>query len=326
MRSHAIRIHETGGPETLRWEEVEVGEPAAGDVRLRHTAVGLNYIDTYHRSGLYKVPLPSGLGLEAAGVVEAVGSGVTDVRVGDRVAYASAPIGAYSEHRLYPADKLVKLPDDISDRQAAAMMLQGMTVEYLVRRTFPVQPGQTVLLQAAAGGVGLIAGQWLKHLGAIVIGTAGSPEKMALARAHGCTHVIDYRTENVAQRVRELTGGHGVAVVYDGVGKDTFASSLDSLTRRGMLVTFGNASGPVPPFEPIVLSAKGSLFLTRPTLMDYTATREELLASAAALFDVVLRGAVKIEPRQTYALRDAAQAHRDMEARRTTGSTVFRVE
>jgi NADPH2:quinone reductase len=326
MRTHAIRIHETGGPETLRWEEVEVGEPGAGEVRLRQTAVGLNYIDTYHRSGLYKVPFPSGLGLEAAGVVEAVGPGVAALRVGDRVAYASAPIGAYAEHRLYPAARLVKLPDGISDLEAAAMMLQGMTVEYLVRRTFPVQPGQTVLLQAAAGGVGLIAGQWLKHIGAIVIGTAGGPEKAALARAHGCTHVIDYKKEDIAKRVRELTDGRGVPVVYDGVGRDTFGASLDSLARRGTLVTFGNASGPVPPFEPTMLAAKGSLFLTRPTLADYTATREELVASAAALFDVVQSGAVKIEPRQTYALKDAAHAHRDLEARKTTGSTVFRVE
>jgi NADPH2:quinone reductase len=323
MRCHAIRIHETGGPDVLRWDEVDVGEPAAGQVLLRQTAVGLNYIDTYHRGGLYKIALPTVLGLEAAGVVERVGPNVDDVTAGDRVAYASAPIGAYAEYRVYPADKLVKLPAGISDTQAAAMMLQGMTVEYLVRRTYAVHAGQTVLLHAAAGGVGLIASQWLKHLGASVIGTAGGPEKAALAKAHGCRHVIDYRSEDVAARVRELTGGMGVPVVYDGVGKDTFQASLDSLSRRGMLVSFGNASGPVAAFEPAVLAAKGSLFLTRPTLADYTATREDLLASAAALFDVVARGAVKVEVRQTYALKDAAQAHRDLQERRTTGSTVL---
>jgi NADPH:quinone reductase len=323
MRCHAIRIHETGGPDVLRWEEVEVGEPAAGQVRLRQTAVGLNFIDTYHRTGLYPVPLPSGLGLEAAGVVEQLGPGVTELKVGDRVAYVAAPVGAYAECRVYAADKLVPLPDGISDTQAAAMMLQGMTVEYLIRRTFPVQAGQTVLLHAAAGGVGLIAGQWLKHLGVRVIGTAGGPEKAALARAHGCEEVIDYKKDPVAARVRELTGGRGVPVVYDGVGRDTFQASLDSLAPRGLLVSFGNASGPVPAFEPAVLSAKGSLYLTRPTLAHYTSTREELLASAGALFDVVQKGAIKIEVRQTYSLKDAAQAHRDLEARKTTGSTVL---
>jgi NADPH:quinone reductase len=323
MRCHAIRIHETGGPDVLRWEEVEVGEPAAGQVLLRQTAIGLNYIDTYHRSGLYKVALPTAIGLEAAGIVERVGPNVEDVAAGDRVAYASAPIGAYAECRLYPAERLIKLPAAISDEQAAAMMLQGMTVEYLVRRTYTVRPGQTVLLHAAAGGVGLIAAQWLAHLGATVIGTAGGPEKAALAKAHGCHQVIDYRQEDVAARVRDLTGGRGVPVVYDGVGKDTFQASLDSLMRRGMLVSFGNASGAVPAFEPAALAAKGSLFLTRPTLADYTATREELLASAGALFEVVASGAVKIEVRQTYPLRDAAQAHRDLQERRTTGSTVL---
>ena len=324
MRCQAIRIHETGGPETLRWEEVEVGEPTAGQVRLRQTAIGLNYIDTYHRSGLYKIPLPSILGLEGAAVVEALGPGVTEVAAGDRVAYVSAPLGAYAQYRLYPADRLVKLPKGISDEQAAAAMLQGMTVEYLIRRTFPVQAGQTVLLHAAAGGVGLIASQWLKHLGATVIGTAGGEEKAALAKAHGCAHVIDYRREDVAKRVRELTEGRGVPVVYDGVGRDTFQASLDSLARRGMLVSFGNASGPVAAFEPAILAAKGSLFLTRPTLADYTATRDDLLASASALLDVVGKGAVKVEVRQTYALEAAADAHRDLEARRTTGSTVLR--
>jgi NADPH2:quinone reductase len=323
MRTHAIRFAKTGGPEVLSWEEVEVGEPGQGQVLLRQTAVGLNYIDTYHRSGLYKVEMPSGLGVEGAGVVEKLGASVSDLKIGDRVAYSSGPLGAYSQYRLFPADRLVKLPAAISDQQAAAMMLQGMTVEYLIRRTFAVKPGMTVLLHAAAGGVGLIASQWLKHLGATVIGTAGGPEKLALAQKNGCAYVIDYRKEDVAKRVREITGGKGVPVVYDGVGKDTFQASLDSLAVRGMFVSFGNASGPVPAFEPIVLSAKGSLYFTRPTLFSYTITREELLESANALFDVVAKGAVKIAINQSYPLKDAAQAHRDLQARKTTGSTVL---
>jgi NADPH:quinone reductase len=323
MRCHAIRFHEKGGPDKLKWEEVEVGEPGQGEILLRQTAVGLNYIDTYHRSGLYPVPLPSGIGLEAAAVIEKVGPGVADLKPGDRIAYASAPLGAYAEWRLYPAERAVKLPAGITDRQGAAMMLQGMTVEYLIRRTFPVRSGQTVLWHAAAGGVGLIACQWLKHLGVTVIGTAGSPEKMALAKAHGAAHVLNSRTDDVAKRVRELTGGRGVPVVYDGVGKDTFQASLDSLAPRGMFVSFGNASGPVPAFEPGMLSAKGSLFFTRPTLMAYVATRKELLESAGALFDVVTAGAVTIEINQTYPLKEAARAHRDLEARKTTGSTVL---
>ena len=323
MRTHAIRFAKTGGPEVLSWEEVEVGEPGQGQVLLRQTAVGLNYIDTYHRSGLYKVEMPSGLGVEGAGLVEKLGAGVSDLKIGDRVAYSSGPLGAYSQYRLFPADRLVKLPAAISDQQAAAMMLQGMTVEYLIRRTFTVKPGMTVLLHAAAGGVGLIASQWLKHLGATVIGTAGGPEKLALAQKNGCAHVIDYRKEDVAKRVREITGGKGVPVVYDGVGKDTFQASLDGLAVRGMFVSFGNASGPVPAFEPIVLSAKGSLYFTRPTLFNYTITREELLESANALFDVVAKGAVKIAVNQSYPLKDAAQAHRDLQARKTTGSTVL---
>ncbi len=323
MRCNAIRVHETGGPEVLRWEEVEVAEPAAGEVLLRQTAVGLNYIDTYHRSGLYPMPLPGGLGLEGAAVVERVGPGINELQPGDRVAYASAPIGAYAEWRVYPADRLVPIPSEIGDREAAAMMLQGMTAEYLIRRTFPVRAGQWVLFHAAAGGVGLIACQWLKHLGARVIGTAGGPAKIALAREHGCEHVIDSHDAGIAAQVRELTGGEGVAVAYDGVGKDTFIASLDSLARRGMLVSFGNASGPVPAFAPAELSVRGSLFFTRPSLMDYTATREDLRASAAALFAVVAHGAVKIEVRQTYPLREAAQAHRDLEGRRTVGSSVL---
>ncbi|HEX4570615.1 MAG TPA: quinone oxidoreductase [Dongiaceae bacterium] len=323
MRSHAIRFHETGGPEKLKWEEVEIGEPGKGEVLLRQTAVGLNYIDTYHRTGLYPVPLPSGIGLEAAGIVEKMGPGVTELKQGDRVAYASGPLGAYAESRLYPAEKAVKLPEGISDRQGAAMMLQGMTVEYLIRRTYPVKAGQWVLLHAAAGGIGLIAAQWLKHIGAKVIGTAGGPEKMAMAKAHGCDHVLDSHKEDIAKRVRELTGGKGVPVVYDGVGKATFQASLDSLAPRGMFVSFGNASGPVPAFEPTILAAKGSLYLTRPSLMAYTSTRQELVESAQALFDVVRSGAVKIEIHQTYPLKEAAQAHRDLEARKTTGSTIF---
>ncbi len=322
--TRAIRIHEPGGPEALRWEEVEVGEPGDGQVRLAHNAVGLNYIDVYHRSGLYPLPeLPVTIGLEAAGTVEAVGPGVVELSPGDRVAYASPPVGAYAEARLMPADRVVKLPDGISDTQAAGMMLQGMTVHYLIRRTYRVQPDDTVLLHAAAGGVGLIACQWLKHLGATVIGTVGSEEKAALARDHGCDHTILYKSESVSERVRELTGGAGVPVVYDSVGKDTFEGSLDSLAPLGMLVSFGNASGPVPPFEPGILAAKGSLFFTRPTLMTYTARREDLVAAAEELFAVVASGAVKIEVNQTYPLAETAQAHRDLEARKTTGSTVL---
>jgi len=322
--TRAIRIHETGGPEVLRWEEVEVGEPGDGQVRLAHGAVGLNYIDVYHRSGLYPLPsLPAVLGMEAAGTVEAVGPGVGELSPGDRVAYASPPVGAYAEARLMPADRVVKLPDAISDVQAAGMMLQGMTVHYLIRRTYRVQPGDTVLFHAAAGGVGLIACQWLKHLGATVIGTVGSEDKAALARAHGCDHTILYKTEAISERVRELTGGAGVPVVYDSVGKDTFEASLDSLAPLGMLVSFGNASGPVAPFEPGILAAKGSLFFTRPTLMTYTAKRADLVAAAEELFSVVASGAVKIEVNQTYPLAETAQAHRDLEARKTTGSTVL---
>jgi NADPH2:quinone reductase len=323
MRCHAIRVHHTGGPEVLNWEEVEVGDPGPHEVLLRQTAVGLNYIDVYHRDGLYPLPLPTGIGLEGAGVVERIGSAVTEVRVGDRVAYASAPPGAYAEWRVYPAQRLVGLPNDISDRQAAAMMLRGMTVEYLIRRTFRVEPGHSVLMHAAAGGVGLIACQWLKHLGATVIGTAGGPEKAAVAKAHGCQYVVDYRREDIAARVRELTGGAGVRVVYDGVGRDTFQASLDSLARRGMFVSFGNASGPAPAFEPALLASKGSLFFTRTSLVDYVATREELVASAQALFEVVQSGAVTIQIHQTQRLQDAAEAHRALEGRHTTGSTVL---
>jgi len=319
----AIRIHQTGGPEVLRWEEVAVGDPAPGEARVRHAAVGLNYIDTYHRSGLYPLPLPAGLGMEGAGVVEAVGAGVSNVRPGDRVAYAGGPVGAYSQVRCMPADRLLTMPDSLDFRAAAAMMLQGLTSAYLLRRTYRVQPGDAVLIHAAAGGVGLIACQWAKALGATVIGTVSSEAKALLAKAHGCDHVIFYTREDVAKRVREITGGEGVTVVYDGVGKDTFTGSLDSLRLRGMMVSFGNASGPVAPFDPLLLSQKGSIYITRPTLMHYTARRDELEALGAELFAVVSSGQVKIEVNQTYALADAANAHRDLEARKTTGSTIL---
>lgn len=319
----AIRIHKAGGPEVLAWEDVTVDKPGAGQILVRHGAVGLNYIDVYHRTGLYPITYPSGIGMEGAGTVEAVGPGVTDLKLGDRVAYASAPLGAYAEARLMPADKVVRVPNSISDRDAAAMMLQGMTVEYLVRRTYPIKRGDTVVIHAAAGGIGLIFCQWAKHLGATIIGTVSSDEKAKLARAHGCDHTIIYTREDFAKRVREITGGVGVPVVYDSIGKDTFEGSLDCLRPRGLMVSFGNASGPVPPFSPAILGAKGSLYLTRPSLVAYTATRADLLESAKALFDVVTSGAVKIAVNQTYPLKDAAQAHRDLEARKTTGSTIL---
>ena len=321
--SFAIRIHQTGGPEVLKWEEVSVGDPAPGEARVHHEAVGLNFIDTYHRSGLYPMPLPMGLGMEGAGVVEAVGSGVSDIKPGDRVAYAGGPIGAYSQVRCLPAHRLLKLPESIDFKTGAAMMLQGLTSAYLLRRTYRVQPGDAVLIHAAAGGVGLIACQWAKALGATVIGTVSTEAKAELARQHGCDHIIFYAREDVAQRVRELTGGEGVPVVYDGVGKDTFMGSLDSLKVRGMMVTFGNASGPVPPFDPLLLSQKGAIFITRPTLAHYTSKRDELLELGAELFEVVTSGKVRIEVNQTYALADAANAHRDLEARKTTGSTIM---
>jgi len=320
---NAIRLHQHGGPEVLSWETVDLPAPAPGEATVRHHAVGLNYIDTYHRTGLYPLTLPSGIGMEGAGVVEAVGAGVSDLKVGDRVAYAGGPLGAYADIRNIPAHRLLKLPDSISFETGAAMMLQGLTAAYLLRKTYRVQPGDAVLIQAAAGGVGLIACQWARALGATVIGTVGSPAKAELAKAHGCHHVINYSTENFPARVREITNGEGVAVVYDGVGKDTFTGSLDSLRTMGMMVTFGNASGPVPPLDLILLSQKGSLFVTRPTLMHYTAKREDLVALGAELFDVVVSGQVKIEVNQTYALKDAAQAHRDLEARKTTGSTIL---
>jgi NADPH:quinone reductase len=320
---HAIRIHETGGPEVLRWEEVTVPAPAAGEATVRHEAVGLNFIDIYHRTGLYPLPMPSGIGLEGAGVVSAVGSGVTDLRAGDRVAYAGGPPGSYAETRNIPADRLVKLPDTIAFKTAAAMMLQGLTAQYLLRRTYRVQAGDTILIHAAAGGVGLIVCQWAKALGANVIGTVGSDEKAVLAKAHGCDHPIVYTRENFAERVREITAGEGVPVVYDSIGKDTFAGSLDCLRPLGMMVTFGNASGPVPPVDLLELTRRGSLFVTRPSLMAYTAKRSDLLAMANELFEVVVSGKVKIEVNQAYPLKDAARAHADLVARRTTGSTVL---
>ena len=319
----AVRFHKTGGPEVLVYEDVSVGDPGPDDARVKNNAIGLNFIDTYQRSGLYPLPLPSGLGLEGAGVVEAVGKNVTWVKPGDRVAYAGGPPGAYSEVRLIPAHRLVKIPEGISDQTAAGAMLKGLTTQYLIRQTYKVQPGQTVLFHAAAGGVGLIAGQWLKALGVSAIGTVGSDEKAKLAKAHGYDHTIVYTREKFVDRVKEITGGKGVPVVYDSVGKDTFMGSLDCLQPRGLVAMFGNGSGPVPPFDLGVLAAKGSLFVTRPTLMTYTARREDLEAAAAELFDVIKSGKVKIEINQTYALKDAAQAHRDLEGRKTTGSTVL---
>lgn len=321
--THAIRIHQTGGPETLRWESVDLPPPSAGEIQVRHTAVGLNYIDVYFRTGLYPAPLPLTPGFEAAGVVAAVGAGVTEFQIGERVAYATGPLGAYAEARNMPADRAVKIPEGVSDQQAAAMMLQGMTAEYLLRRTWPVKKGDTILVHAAAGGVGLILCQWAKHLGATVIGTVGSDAKAELARAHGCDHPIVYTREDFQARVMELTGGAKLPVVYDSVGKDTFAKSLDCLALRGMMVLYGQASGKVPPLDLGELSAKGSLFVTRPTLFSYTSTRQELVDCANALFEVVKRGIVKIAINQTYPLREAAQAHIDLEARKTTGSTVL---
>lgn len=321
--THAIRIHQAGGPEVLCWEAVTVAAPAAGEATVRQHAVGLNFIDVYHRTGLYPLPLPSGIGLEAAGIVEAIGAGVSEVKVGDRVAYAGGPIGAYAEVRNLPAHRLLKLPESISFNTAAAMMLQGLTAAYLLRKTYCVQSGDAVLIHAAAGGVGLIACQWAKALGATVIGTVGSAAKGELAKAHGCDHVINYSTENFTQRVRDITGGEGVPVVYDGVGKDTFIGSLDCLRPLGLMVSYGNASGPVPPLDLGLLSQKGSLFITRPTIMSYTAKRADLEALGAELFAMVASGKLRIEINQTYPLAEAAQAHRDLEARLTTGSTIL---
>lgn len=322
--THAIRIHKTGGPEVLQWEDVSVPAPGQGECQLRHKAVGLNYIDTYHRTGLYPVPMPSGIGLEAAGVVESVGPGVTEFKAGDRVAYANGPLGAYSEVKNHPADRLVKVPDGISFEQAASMMLQGLTVQYLLRRLhLTPKSGDTVLWHAAAGGIGLIACQWARALGVNVIGTVSSQEKADLAKEHGAAHTINYTKEDFQARVMEITGGKKVPIVYDSVGKDTFMKSLDCLQPRGLMVSFGNASGAVGPTDLGILAQKGSLYITRPTLVSYTSKREELVAAAKELFDMVLSGKVKVAPRQSYPLKDAAQAHRDLEGRKTTGSTVL---
>jgi NADPH:quinone reductase len=322
---HAIRIHKQGGPEVMEWEEIQLGKPGPGEALIRQTAVGLNFVDVYNRSGLYPQNLPTGLGGEAAGVIEAVGPGVTDLKPGDRVAYGNAPIGAYAEARLIPADRLLKLPDGIDDKRAAAMMLKGLTVQYLLRQTYKVKKGDTILCHAAAGGVGLILCQWAKYLGATVIGTVGSDEKAKLAKAHGCDHPIVYTRDDFVKRTLEITQGKKLPVVYDGVGKDTFVKSLDCLENFGLMVSFGNASGPVENFNLGLLAAKGSLYVTRPTLNTYAAKRENLVAMGKELFDVVLSGAVKIEVNQTYPLKDAARAHRDLEARKTTGSTVLLV-
>ena len=318
----AIRIHQTGGPEVLHYEDVELPAPAVGEVRVRHVAIGVNFIDTYHRSGLYKVPLPAGIGSEAAGTVEALGSGVTTLKVGDRVAYAGTT-GAYAEANTVPADKLVKLPDGVSEEAAAAALLKGMTVQYLLTRTYSVNPGETILFHAAAGGVGLIFGQWAKHIGATTIGTVGSPDKIALAKSHGYDHVLDLSKDDWVKRVRELTSGEGVPVVYDGVGKATWDGSLDCLAVRGMMVSFGNSSGAVPPFAPGILAGKGSLYVTRPTLGSYTRNAEELQETADDLFAVIASGAEKFEINQRFKLSEAARAHEALQSRQTTGATIL---
>jgi NADPH2:quinone reductase len=321
--TEAIRIHNTGGPEVMSWEEVVLAAPGPGEALVRHHYVGVNFVDIYQRQGLYKLPRPSGLGSEAAGVVEAVGPGVAELQPGDRVAYGTGPVGAYAEARVVPADRLVRLPDDIDDRTAACIMLKGLTAQYLLLQTTKIEPGDTILMHAAAGGVGQIACQWAKHLGATVIGTVGSEEKATLARANGCDHVIVYTREDFVESVRQITAGRGVRVVYDSVGKDTFAGSLDCLQPRGLLVTFGQSSGLVPPFDVTALSVKGSLYLTRPTLNAYAGNPEALRRMAGDLFRVVRSGAVRIQPPQQFALREAACAHAALEARRTTGSIVL---
>ena len=321
---HAIRVHETGGPEVLSWEEVEVGEPGPTQVRLRQEAAGLNFIDVYHRGGLYQQPLPFTPGVEGAGVVESVGAEVANVKPGDRVAYAG-PVGGYAEERLIDADRLVKLPKGISSEQAAGMMLQGMTAQMLLRSVFPVHEGDAILIHAAAGGVGLIMCQWAAALGATVIGTVGTEEKAELARQHGCTHPIVYSKQDFVAEVQRITGGEKLPVVYDSVGRDTFMRSLDCLKHRGLMVSFGNASGPVDSFSPLLLSQKGSLYLTRPTLYHYIATRQQLEQSAGELFEMVASGKVKVEVQQRFSLKDAAEAHRALQARKTTGSTILTV-
>jgi len=320
---HAIRIHTTGGPEVMSWGEVAVGDPGPGEARIRHTAVGVNYIDTYHRSGLYKLPLPAGIGLEGAGVVESVGTGVDWVKPGDRVAYVGGPTGAYSESRVIPAQHLVKTPEGVADATAATLMLKGLTVQYLLRQTYKANAGDTVLMHAAAGGVGLIFCQWARALGVTVIGTVGSDEKAEIARAHGCTHTIVYTREKFVDRVKELTGGKGVPVVYDSIGKDTFPASLDCLSPRGLFVSYGSASGPVPPFDVMLLAQRGSLYATRPTLFSHIATRAALTPAADEMFALVKAGKIVSEPRQRFPLKDATAAHRALESRGTVGATVL---
>ena len=322
MKTHAIRIHEFGGPEVLSWEEVDLAEYAAGEARIRHTAVGLNLIDTYHRTGLYPMDLPTGLGSEAAGVVEAVGADVADIAVGDRVVYTGRPADAYSERRNFDASRLVRIPDTMSDEVAAAVLLKGLTAWYLLRRSYRVADGDTILLYAAAGGVGSLASQWAKKLGAIVIGVVSTKDKAERAKSQGCDHII-MADDDIPARVRELTAGQGVAAVYDSVGKDTFFASLDSLRPHGTMVTFGNASGPVEPFAPSELAKRGSLYVTRPILYDFIGTRAELLGACDDLFEFIGSGDVKVHIGQTYSLEDAAQSHRDIEARKTTGSTIL---
>ncbi|WP_175836953.1 quinone oxidoreductase [Burkholderia anthina] len=319
----AIRYDQPGGPDVMKWVDVEVGEPKAGEVRIRQHAVGLNYIDVYFRTGLYPQPLPGGLGMEAAGEVTAVGEGVSTLKAGDRVAYVGQPPGAYAQERVMPAERLVKLPDGISYDDAASVMLQGLTAHYLLRRTYPVKAGDTILIHAAAGGVGLLVCQWAKALGATVIGTVGSDEKAALAKAHGCDHPIVYTRENFTQRVKEITNGAGVPVVYDSIGKDTYIGSLDCLAPLGYFVSFGNASGPLPAIDSKEFSSRGSLFFTRPTLFSYIAKRADLEAAAAELFDVILSGKVKTSINQRYPLAEVARAHTDLESRKTTGSTIL---
>lgn len=323
MTTRAIRIHETGAPDVMKLERIELPDPGPGEVRIRHTAIGVNFIDTYHRSGLYPLPLPSGIGLEAAGIVEAVGQDVAALSEGDRVAYGSGPPGAYAEAANIPAGRVAKIPDGVSDEQAAALMLKGMTVRYLLKETYTVKPGDTILFHAAAGGVGQLACQWARDLGVELIGTAGSDEKCEIALARGAAHAINYSREDVVARVREITGGKGVPVVYDGVGKDTFEISLDCLVPRGLLVSFGNASGPVTGVNLGILTQKGSLYLTRPSLNHYVATDEALAANTADVFDAVLRGAISVPINQHYALADAVLAHEDLENRRTTGASIL---
>lgn len=320
---HGFRIDEPGGPDVLKWQKLDLPDPKPGEIQVKHLTCGVNYIDVYHRSGLYPLPMPTGIGLEACGTIVSVGDGVTNRKIGDRVAYGTGPLGAYSDAANVGADRVIGVPDSISDDVAAAMMLKGMTAQYLLRQTYEVQSGDTILVHAAAGGVGLILCQWANHLGATVIGTVGSSKKADLAKAHGCHHTILYRDEDVAQKVRDITDGNGVPVVYDSVGQDTLDGSIDSLRQRGLLVSFGNASGPVPPIDVGTLSQKGSLYLTRPTLFHYTMTAEDLARTASDVVDVISKGVVKIDIHQRYSLRDAPQAHRDLEARKTTGATVL---